>query len=161
MSSASGSNHIKTVAIVGASGRIGSAFTDALLATGKHTVTCLRHAGSKGEVPSGARTAIVDYSSHASLVDALKGQDFLIITLGVRAPQELHGQIVAAAAEAGVSYVMPNVFGSDIENERLVKDSPWLQGGVAKCKDVKDKGMKYVCLVCGFWYEWVSLSPAT
>jgi len=53
---------------------------------------------------------------------------------------------------------MPNVYGSDIENERLVKDSPWLQGGVAKCKDVQEKGMKFVCLVCGFWYEWVSLT---
>jgi len=105
MSFSPDSNHIKTVAIVGSSGRIGSAFTDALLATGKHTVTCLRHASSKGSVPAGAKTAVVDYSSHASLVDALKGQDFLIITLGVRAPPELHGQIVAAAAEAGVKWV--------------------------------------------------------
>ena len=55
----------------------------------------------------------VDYASHAALVDALKGQDALVITLSVGAPPEVQTQLIDAAAEAGVPWVLPNEWGSD------------------------------------------------
>ncbi|KAA8642727.1 uncharacterized protein ATNIH1004_009479 [Aspergillus tanneri] len=35
---------------------------------------------------------------------------------------EAHTNIVKAASEAGVLYIMPNVYGSDIQNEELRKE---------------------------------------
>ena len=97
------STHITKVAIVGATGRIGRSFATELLATGKHEVTALvRPDTNKDKLPKGLKTAAIDYEDDQSIVEALKGQEFLAITLGVFAPQDLHSRIVKAAAEAGV-----------------------------------------------------------
>lgn len=98
----SDSNHITKVAIVGASGRIGKAFTESLLATGKHTVTALTRPSSGAEIPAGAQVVKVDYEDEEALIEALKGHQFLAITLGVQAAPDLHGKIVKAAGKAGV-----------------------------------------------------------
>jgi len=101
----------RTDSITQASGRIGGAFVEALLETKEHTVTALRHPTSKGELPHGVHGVAVDYNDEASLVKALKGQHFLVITLSVSAPPDTHSKLTSAAAKAGVPYVMPNIYG--------------------------------------------------
>ncbi|THC88946.1 hypothetical protein EYZ11_011600 [Aspergillus tanneri] len=64
----------------------------------------------------------VNYADNQTLVAVLRGQEFLIITLSLTTPPEAHTNIVKAASEAGVLYIMPNVYGSDIQNEELRKE---------------------------------------
>lgn len=95
----------------------------------------------------------VDYSDEASIVSALNGQDFLIITLSVPVPQTLHSTIVRAAATAGINYIMPNIYGFDTMN------NPQLASEIMfpvqdKLDEIKQLGMNYIVMTCGFWYEW-------
>jgi hypothetical protein len=61
---------------------------------------------------------------------------------------------VTAAKKAGIKYVMPNVWGPDIDNEDMSNDMGWgpLMRGLVK--QVKDAGLHSIVLGCGFWYEW-------
>lgn len=130
-----------------------------MLETGRHTVTALTRKGSKSVLPSGVKVVEVDYDDSDSIISALQGQQFLIITLAVSAPSDLHGKIVQAASKAGVSYVMPNIFGGDVQNKSLVEDS--VLGNIYKerLNECRKSGMSYVVLVCGQWYEWSLALP--
>jgi uncharacterized protein YbjT (DUF2867 family) len=125
----------------------------ALLKTGKHTITALTRAASRGVLPAGVKRVQVDYNDQETLVAALRGQDFLIITLAVRAPGDTHSKLVQAAAAAGVPYVMPNNYGSDIRNPKLAEDT---YGAVIKeqIDEIERLGVAYVSLACAVWYEW-------
>ncbi|KAJ4291386.1 hypothetical protein N0V88_005979 [Collariella sp. IMI 366227] len=94
------STPLTRIAIVGASGRIGSAFARHLLQTGTHTVTALTR-------PGGASNA------------SLPAGQFLVITLSFTAPRDVHARICSAAGKAGVKYIMPNAYGGvvDVEGE--------------------------------------------
>jgi len=125
----------------------------ALLATGKHTITALRHSSSSGTLPSGVHSVDVDYDDEASVVSALKGQHFLIITLSVRAPKTLHSTIVRAAAAAGIKYIMPNIYGFDtIGKPQLASDTMFPVQDTLD--EITQLGMNYIVMTCGFWYEW-------
>ena len=50
----------------------------------------------------------INYEEESTIVDALKGQQFLIITMAVTAPADTESKLIWAAAKAGVPYVMPN-----------------------------------------------------
>ncbi|PKY00986.1 NAD(P)-binding protein [Aspergillus campestris IBT 28561] len=146
---------IQKVAIVGTTGRIGGVFAEALVQTGKHTVTGLTRQGSHGQQPDGVRHVEVDYDDEASIVDALRGQQFLVITLGVYVPEEVHHRIAVAAGKAGVPYIMPNIFGYPVL-EHAKKDEQGLNNVVhARVDHVRSNGVSSsIRLPCGFWYEW-------
>ncbi|CAK7215929.1 hypothetical protein SBRCBS47491_002656 [Sporothrix bragantina] len=146
-------NRIEKVAIIGASGYIGKYFTRELLKTGKHTLTALTRADSKNVIPEGVNKAVVDYDDHSSLVKALTGQDFFIITLSVRAPRDLSGKLFKAAAEAGVKWVMPNAYGPNPYNIKMYDEmgfGPLFRGMVDGMHKLE---LNPVILSCGFWYE--------
>lgn len=95
--------------------------TKALLETGKHTVTAITRAESNSKFPEGVETKQVNYEDVSTIVDALRGQDALVITLSVFA----HGQqekLIQAAADANVPWVLPNEWSPDTDNAGLVKD---------------------------------------
>jgi hypothetical protein len=95
----------------------------------------------------------IDYDNEESLVTALQGQQFLIISLGVRVPQDVSGKVVKAAAKAGVSYIMPNVHGFDPNGPGI--SHPIFGGGVVRSlKEVEDAGIPWIVITTGFWYEW-------
>lgn len=144
-------NRIEKVAIVGASGRLGKHFAEELLKTNKHLVTALVRAGSK-TVPQGVKTVQVDFDDEESLVLALKGQQFLVITLSVRAPADVHSKIVHAAVKAGVPYIMPNAYGFDVRNKSLNEGG--LYDNSKRYTEIESLGASYIVMVCGFWYEW-------
>ncbi|KAI0430441.1 NAD(P)-binding protein [Xylaria sp. FL1042] len=146
--------HLKKVAIVGATGHLGSYFVEELLKTGKHTITALTRGGNGNKIPDGVNIIEVDYSNEESVVAALLGQEFLAIVLAARAPAQTHSLIVKAAAKAGVSYIMPTTYGADISNENMIRDDMYHQGAVAKVTEIESLGLKYIAMACGFWYEW-------
>lgn len=163
-------SHVEKVAIVGvsyfyslrafahryhqASGRLGKHFAEELLKTGKHTVTALTRPDSKSTLPAGIKIKQVNYDEEKSLVSALQGQQFLIITLPARAPPEAHSKIVKAGIKAGVPYMMPNTYGSDIRNTTLGEEDLYGKTALQHCLEIENLGASYVAMVCGFWYQW-------
>lgn len=143
-------SHLKNIAIVGAGGQVGTYVTNALLGTGKHTVTAITRAGSENPIPSGCKTATITYDDHASIVKALKGQDCLVISLAVTAPPDTSKKLFKAAAEAGVPWVIPNEWGGDSSD---VKNSQIFLGQNDQRKAINDLGMSWIGIACSFWYE--------
>jgi hypothetical protein len=129
-------------------------FVEGLLKTGKHIITAVTRTESKATFPDAVKVARVDYSDEDALISALKGQQFLVITLPGPAPPELHSKLVQAAAKAGVPYIMPNAYGHDILNERLASEDLYGAGCIKRCQEIQDLGMSYIVMTCGFWYEW-------
>lgn len=120
-------------------------------------MTALTRADSKSQLPEGVKVARINYDDEESVVSALKGQQFLVITLpaGRRPPSDTHSILVKAAAQAGVPYVMPNSYGSDIMNQRLREDNLVGAGGFQRFKEIESIGVSsYIAMVCGQWYEW-------
>jgi len=95
---------------------------EALLNTGKHTVTALTRADGQSKLPEGVIIKQVDYNNPQTLVDALKGVDALVITLGGYAPEDTDMKIISAASQAGVKWILPNEWAPDTASEDLVKD---------------------------------------
>ncbi|PWY90363.1 NAD(P)-binding protein [Aspergillus sclerotioniger CBS 115572] len=146
-------NRIQRIAIVGAGGSVGQPITQALLQTGKHTITALTRAGSQSPLPSGVHSIPVDYNSPDSLSNALLNQDCLIITLSVQAPPDTQSKLIQAAVTAGVKYVMPNVWGCDVMHQPFVNSGIHWERLRNALNEIESKGLTWTALVCGFWYE--------
>jgi len=137
-----------------AGGQCGKFITEHLLKNGKHQLTAITREGSSSKIPDGVTVKRVDYDSHESLVEALRGQDCLIITMSVFAPQDQQAKLIKAAADAGVPWILPNEFGGDGTNEQVGKEI--ILG--ARKKEERDLIEKlgvssWLGIACGFWYE--------
>ncbi|TKA80601.1 hypothetical protein B0A55_02915 [Friedmanniomyces simplex] len=149
------SNYISKVAIVGAGGRSGGPMAEELLKTGKHTVTAITRHDSTSPLPEGVQVAKVNYDDEATLVEALKGHDALVITMGAQAPRDSQSKLIRAAAEAGVPWVLPNEWSPDTTNKDLCKDVFIFGKAAATREEIKKLGKSsYLSVVTGFWYEW-------
>lgn len=144
-----------------AAGHLGSYFTKWLLHGGKHTVTAVTRAESKAEFPDGVQVRRYERGSHDSLVDALRGQQFLVITLpalvssGSPDTESLETALIRAAGDAGVEYVMPNAYGPDPVNEAMMRPISIGLPFLAARREMETRGQsKWVALATGFWYEW-------
>ncbi|KXG53188.1 uncharacterized protein PGRI_002380 [Penicillium griseofulvum] len=147
-------NAIERIAIVGAGGTIGSRIVAALLETGKHTVTALSRKDSSNKLPEGVLVVPVDYDDEATIIAALKDQQFLIITMAPTAPRDTHSKLVQAAAKAGVPYVMPNGYAGDIDNIKLGEETMLGPVGKANRDEIERLGMQWITVCCGFWYDY-------
>ncbi|TVY62182.1 hypothetical protein Focb16_v014080 [Fusarium oxysporum f. sp. cubense] len=147
-------NEIERVAIVGAGGTVGSHIANALLQTGKHTVTALTRQGSTNNLPHGIIVSPIDYNDESTLIAALENQQFLIITIAPNAPKDTHSKLAQAAAKAGVPYIMPNGYAGDIEQVKLGADT--ILGPIAKANrdEIERLGMNWITVCCGFWFDY-------
>ena len=69
-------------------------------------MTAITRSDRQSNLPNGVNIKTVDYDKPNTIVDALRGQDALIITISGRAPiQEIEEKLVRAAAEAGVPWM--------------------------------------------------------
>lgn len=96
--------------------------TEALIRTGKHTITAITRTDSQNQLPDGVISKKVDYNNPKTLVEAFKGQDALVITLSGHTPKDTEYQLINAAGEAGVAWILPNEWSPDTANEAMVKD---------------------------------------
>lgn len=143
-------------------GQVGTFIVEALLKTGKHKVTAITRADSTSKAPAGVEVKKVNYDDQSSLVEALQGQDALIITMAVTAPPETQDKLIEAAAAANVPWVLPNEFGGDPTNEEYQKDT--MLGSKAKYRNSIEKLGKssWIAIVCSFWYEYsLGFGPLT
>jgi hypothetical protein len=61
---------------------------------------------SESKLPDGVAVKEIDYERLETIVDALRGQDALVITISGHAKiQEIEANLVRAAAEAGVPWI--------------------------------------------------------
>jgi hypothetical protein len=136
--------------------------TEALLKTGRHAVTAITRVDSNGTLPEGVQVKKVDYSNPSSLVEALQGQDALIITMAPMAPPDTQSKLIQAAADASVPWVLPNEWSPDTANEALVKDVFPFQK-MRKARDLIEQLGKssYIAVITSFWYEWSLAVPAS
>lgn len=155
-------NTIERVAIVGATGTVGKPIVRELLATGQHTVTAITRGLDNTDVPAGLKIAKVDYDKEETLVEALKDQQFFIISLAVSAPPETQAMLISAAAKAGVPWVMPNTYSPDFMDKTFANENMTGQRIWAAIDAVEEHGVSsWVGLSCGFWYEFsLAIGPA-
>lgn len=101
---------IKNVAIVGATGDLGVAVLDRLVASKSFNITILKREGSKSVYPAGIPVIEVDYDSFESAKSGLQGQDALVSTVGMPGvPSQT--TLFDAAVAAGVKRFIPSEFG--------------------------------------------------
>ena len=127
-----------------------------MLKTGKHIVTAIARPSGNSKLADGLHIARIDYNSNddTALVEALRGQQALIITMSVTAPRDTISKLIRAAAKAGVAYVLPNWFGHDAANDKLCEDSMLAQARDSAVSEIKNLGVSsYLLLCCNFWYE--------
>ncbi|KAF4339904.1 hypothetical protein FBEOM_6202 [Fusarium beomiforme] len=115
------------VALVGATGNLGPAILEQLLASSLK-ITVLARVGSASKVlalPNSNNVIVreVDYSSHSSIVSALDTVDIVISTLGFTNLYEIQKSLIDASIEAGVTRFIPSEFGNDSANP-LVRKLP-------------------------------------
>ncbi|KAI3589665.1 Rrf2-linked NADH-flavin reductase [Cupriavidus sp. U2] len=91
------------IAIIGATGNVGSRLTDEALRRG-HTVTAVARQASKLPAREGVTARDVDVAETSDLAHALRGSDVVIST--VRFLQTSAAQIVAAVKAAGVERLL-------------------------------------------------------
>ena len=108
---------------------------------------------STSTFPDGVTVSHVDFTSGTALEVALRGHDFLMITLAGNTPPELHSRIVKAAIAAKVPYIMPNSYGYSVTNTKLAADEVYTGMSAAKAKEVEQLGGNWIAMVCGCWYE--------
>lgn len=70
------------------------------------------------------------------------------------APRDTHSKVVRAAAKAGIPYVMPNSYASDIEDIKLGQDTLMGPAAQAQRDEIERLGMQWVAVCCGFWYDY-------
>ncbi|KAH8813010.1 hypothetical protein F5884DRAFT_751303 [Xylogone sp. PMI_703] len=155
-------NHISKIAIVGSSGNVGRYMTEALLKTGRHTVTAITRPETKGTFPQGVVVKEVDYSKPETLVEALRGQEALVITISGHAPiREIEEKLIRAAGEAGVPWILPNEWSPDSAHEGIVNDVFIFKSKVAARKLIEEIGKSsYIAVATGFWYEYSLSIPS-
>ncbi|KAJ5279291.1 NAD(P)-binding protein [Penicillium angulare] len=150
------SNTIEKIAFVGAGGQVGKYLVEPLLKTGKHVVTAITRPGSSSKLPDGLKIVKVDYNDDddTELVEALRGQQALIITMSLAAPPDTISKLSKAAAKAGIPYVLPNWLGIDDGNIPLCDGVTLSQSREKIQTQFKSfVDTSYIFLVCSFWYE--------
>ncbi|KAJ4346401.1 uncharacterized protein N0V89_010330 [Didymosphaeria variabile] len=153
------SNHIRNIAIVGATGQLGKHISAALLKNPTFNITAITRNTNTSSFPPGMTAIPVDYSTPSTLTSALEGQDALIITLSVTAPPDTQSKLIHAAAEAGVPWILPNEYGGDTDalaSNEVGMGSP----KQAARKLIEELGVSsWVGIVSGFWYEYSLSGP--
>ncbi|KAI1328564.1 NAD(P)-binding protein [Xylariaceae sp. FL0255] len=146
---------ITKVALAGATGNLGPAILDQLLAAG-FQVTVLTRQSSTHSFPGNVSAKEVDYESVDSLTKALQGQDAIVCTLAHTA-LKLQLNLVEAASKAKVSRFIPSEFGSDTSNPKNAK-LPVFAGkvtvGEALAKAAEKGDISYTLIRTGPFFDW-------
>ncbi|KAL2684606.1 hypothetical protein Neosp_005685 [[Neocosmospora] mangrovei] len=144
----------RKIAIVGGTGTIGSRTLSSLLDKNIHTITAISRSDSSATFPEKVTVLKGEYSNEDFLVSSLKGQDVLILQLSPMA-MGLQESFIRAAAKAGVPYILPTEFGTDIEALDLTREQPIISGKKALRDLVEQLGVSsWIAVVNNLWFDW-------
>ncbi|TLD17852.1 uncharacterized protein PgNI_00673 [Pyricularia grisea] len=148
----------KRVAHAGAAGSLGATVFKALIDAGFEVTALVRTAGKLPSEHAGKyKEVVVDFSSVASLTDALRGQDALVSTVGAAglAGQE---QLVQAAVAAGVKRILPSEYGCDISQPATHGLMPFLDKikivALVEGEAAKNPQLTYTLVTNNIFLDW-------
>lgn len=148
-------HYLKNILVVGAGVQIGGQIVHQLLTEGKHNVAALTRLQSSSPMPSGLHSIRkADYDNPDELAAAMKGQDVLVITMGAMAQASSSVALIDAAAVAGIKYIIPDEWGTDRAQVQLGKDLMLAEGQIMICESIESKGLEWISIGSGFWYEY-------
>lgn len=151
---------IKNVALVGASGNLGSLVLKSLLEAERFLITIVTRSDSTSKFPNDPSITIKQgsYESPEFLKSAFAGIDALVLTLHWSAVPETEIKLIEAAASVGVKWIFPTEFGSDLGNEDMLNAVPIHASKTAPRVRVEELGSNWVGVVTNPWFDFVSLS---
>ncbi|KAI0869194.1 NmrA-like family protein [Hypoxylon argillaceum] len=163
---------IKTVALFGANGNLGTVALQSLVSSGHFRVTVIKRESSPYSLPPSLSTpsapvalrTVDDALSPASLRAALAGMDAVVVSIPLRDPAQ-HLRIADAAAAAGVRRVIPADYGScDSDSPRAQALVPLfahkaavrarLQALSATAAAAPGGDFSWTSLVVGHFFDW-------
>ncbi|KAM0542851.1 hypothetical protein ACHAPJ_012574 [Fusarium lateritium] len=145
----------KNIAIVGASGNTGKIIVDGLLSAAKFNITVLARKESTTTFAKEVNVRKTDFSE-SDLIDALRGQDAVISTLGVEGFGEQQ-KVVDAAVQAGVRRFLPSEFSSSSEDPAVLQLMPLFEQKknlVEYLKSKENDGLTWTGLATGLLFDW-------
>ncbi|KAI9675320.1 MAG: hypothetical protein M1817_001223 [Caeruleum heppii] len=150
----SSKDRITNVTVVGASGLVGGEIVKSLLDSGSFNVTALSRQDSTANFAPGVSVKKGDYKSPGFLESALRGQDVLIITLAVTTAPDVQSDLIKAAANAGVPWVLPNEWGQDGANPELAAAVPLLGHKAKYRKEIEELGRSsWIGVANNLWFD--------
>ncbi|PYH88855.1 NAD(P)-binding protein [Aspergillus ellipticus CBS 707.79] len=128
---------MQKIAIVGASGSIGSAILRALIAQ-RFDVTAISRTYSTAQFPEGVKVVRGDYDDTDFLRDSLAAIDALVLCVGTLIPST-QIPFIDAAIQAGVKWIFPSEFGTDSGNPEYSAHVPIIPPKIAIQEYLKEK----------------------
>ncbi|KAG8701115.1 hypothetical protein FRC09_005553 [Ceratobasidium sp. 395] len=153
----------KVVAVAGAGGLVGKAFTDALLDSGVFKVRILTRESSIDSAPlqdfkkRGASLHAISYEDEASIIKALEGVDTVVATVAATALVSAQVPLIKAAKRAGVKLYFPSEYGSEFEDHS--SPSPIIQAKKTVLKTAKEVGLPVAVVSNGGFPECCFIPP--
>ncbi|VUC26667.1 unnamed protein product [Clonostachys rosea] len=148
---------IKTVAVVGGTGDLGSKIVEQLVASGLFEVTVVTRGGKGAQIPAAVKIITADYESVDNLAEALRGFDAVVSAVAGHL-SDFQLRLLDAAIIAGVKRFIPSEFGSDTRVPK-VKESPLTAGKIkvdAAIQEKVSKGLiEYTSILGGVWIDWM------
>lgn len=157
-------SHIRNIAVIGATGNLGSRVVKHLLEAQQFNVTAISRSSSS-TLPKTSPTLKVlqgDYTSPTFLASAFSNIEAVIFTLHHSAVPSLEIALIEAATAAGVKWILPVEYGNDPMNEELVSAVPILSKKIAPRRRIEElaenhEGLKWIGIVTNPWFDFVSL----
>ncbi|KAK7425520.1 hypothetical protein QQZ08_007961 [Neonectria magnoliae] len=110
---------VRAVALAGAGGNLGQQVLAALLTAGFDVTVLAPRGREPASYPTQVRVVEVDYELPSSLLDALRGIDAVVSTLGKQTGLQCQFALIDAAAVVGVKRFIPSEFGADLQNAKI------------------------------------------
>ena len=146
---------LKNIALVGASGNLGSKLLEHLLKQeDRSRITVITRPSSNSNYPPSVNVKKGEYTDAAFLKSALRGQEVLVIMLGFAGLPD-QDCVMQAAAQAGVKYVLPTEYGAPSGDENQRKAVPLIQAKRDVHHNIETLGMKWIAVVTNPWIDYV------
>jgi uncharacterized protein YbjT (DUF2867 family) len=141
----------RRIAIVGASGNLGKPTLQALLVQKVHTLTVIQRLESTHSYSSEVIVQKGSFTDESFLIQALTGQDVLIIIVPIP-DMEVGDLFIHAAAKADVPYILPTEFGVDAP--RMEHEHSMMSPKVARRRLIEELGVSsWIAVIVNFWLD--------
>ena len=152
--------HIKNVALVGASGNLGSLVPKSLIEACRFNITILtrQESSSSASFPKDLSITIKQgsYEDPSFLASAFANIEAVVLALHWSAVPVTEIHLIEAAAAAGVRWIFPAEFGSDTGNEVMVSAVPLHPPKIAPRVKAEEVGSRWIGVVTNPWFDFVS-----
>ncbi|KAK5223550.1 hypothetical protein LTR47_007556 [Exophiala xenobiotica] len=148
---------IRTVALIGANGKVGPAILQALLDTKSFQVTVISRKSSKSTYQQASVKVeqLDDSLPHAQLVETLRGQDALVIAFAGSQVTENSIKLADAAFEAGVKHIIPADYGScDSSDPKSLEVIPLYKGKKERPRPDIGSHLTWTSLITGHFLDY-------